>query len=134
VVRMFWQRKVKDDFYITLLKYVREKTVKGERVDYTEAEKHVVDIHGAINEGVLQRVFVESVEEPTGFTRGNTLNNRLLEEGCPLMMSLESYFQLLEHEEMEQARSSSKWALRVAIVAILITLGVSAASFIAAQT
>jgi len=61
---------------------------------------------------------------------GHVVGSTAGEGKLKTMMNQEAYFQLLEYEEMEQARSSSKWALQVAIVAILITLGVSAASLI----
>ena len=42
----------------------------------------------------------------------------------------EAYFALLEHQELQEARTSSRRALCVAIVAIMLTMGVAGASFL----
>jgi len=52
---LFWRRKPKDDFYITLLKYARDKTLEGEELEKEGASNHVRRINGNVDEGVVQR-------------------------------------------------------------------------------
>ena len=43
-------------------------------------------------------------------------------ESKEFLLSFEGRFKLLQYQELEEARKSSKWAIRIAIIAIIITL------------
>ena len=126
----------KDDYYITFLKYARDKMVVGDgTVDYDDVFEHVHSIHGDVSEHAFKRTFLQAVV--TVLFQGRAAHYDDIDSGTPLVLTLEAYFQLLEHEELEQARTSSTKALRVATRALwaafgamVITVAVALASFI----
>ena len=52
-MKIFWWRKTKDDFYITFLKYARQKMVEGEAVGYAEMAEYVSGIHSEVSKDAL---------------------------------------------------------------------------------
>ena len=129
--------KRKDDPYITFLKYAREKMREGKPPHFTEVYHHVYGLHPELRQDAFQNIFFQAMDnvagqEGIGASYESRIKNKLRH-----ILTLESYFQLLEHEELEQARLSSTkalgvatWALTAAVVAMVITLLVAAASFI----
>ena len=97
----------KDDFYITTLKFVRQKTVENGGInDSTEATNYVRDMHPTVDETMIFRAYL-STRESTGDGRD--------------MMTSEAYFRLMAYEDLQQARESSMDAMIVAIGALLIS-------------
>ena len=121
-------RRKKDDYYITFLKYVHRAIGEGRTVEYPDVWPHVQGIHPTVSEEAFQRAFLSATEPVVGEGHINLLDN--LKCGNHMVLTLEAYFHLLEHEELEQARSSSTTALRVAIAAIVITGAFALASLI----
>ena len=96
----------KDDFYITALKYARQKTRETGQVDFNTALRHVHSNHDEINEDAVRDVCNYALR---GLPSGGWA------------MALEAYFQLLEHEELQEARQASSRALIVAIAAFFVS-------------
>ena len=113
----------KDDFYITLLKILRDKTVLGESVSYDDVKVHIESTHPEISEETLKRIFFGNniVQELADFGEGIDLRIR---NNTPHIITLDAYFHLLEHQELREARQSSKWAQWTATFAILISIAV----------
>lgn len=127
----------KDDYYITFLKYARERMGAGDgTVDYSDMLDHVCSIHREVNEQSFKRTFLQAVV--TVISQRREILEEDIEKKLPMVLSLDAYFHLLEHTELEQARESSTKALRVATSALrvafgamVITVAVAVDSFIA---
>ena len=105
----------KEDFYITTLKSVRQQTVEQGKVGFPETLKQVHDEDPTADEKMIQRVYTHSV------------NQIDTDED---MMDPDAYFQLMEYEELQQARESSRTALNFAILALGVSTLVSAGAII----
>ncbi len=110
----------KDDLYIAILKYGKEHLQEGvtseDLIKFLEHKKYEYQYDGYMFKGIFLDVF----RKPTGTVGGRNL--------C--FMKMEAYFQLLEYEELKEARQSSKTATWIAIVAIIISAGLAFASII----
>ena len=115
----------KDDFYITTLKYGRNALAKSEGVNYNEVRDHVRSIHPKLNDEAFSRIFWSAFEALQDF--GTSSDDRI-KNNTPHTLNLEAYFHLLEHEELEEARTSSRRALRVATWAIGIAIATAVVS------
>ena len=126
----------KDDYYITFLKYARERMGAGDgTVDYSDMLDHVLSIHREVKEQAFKRTFLQAVV--TVISQRREILEEDIEKKLPMVLSLDAYFHLLEHTELEQARESSTnalrvatWALWAAVGAMVITVLVAVASFI----
>ena len=111
-----------DDLYIEMLRYGREHL--GHGVTIADTRTHLRKLHSG----------AELVESETRF--GNTFGETFLPiagadnpSGIQMYsLKMEGYFNLLEHEELNEARRSSRNALRVAIAALVISGILSAVS------
>lgn len=117
------KKSTKNDIYIESLKYGKEKLANFEDFTRDELRKylidkgyslsqksptHIIDFKDAAFESLFGRVFAFSKNPDTGNQR--------------FWLNLEGYFQLLEHEELKDARKSSNRAMIVSIVAIIISI------------
>ena len=96
----------KDDFYITALKYARQEMRETGQVDFNTALEYVGGKHSEINEDAIRDMCNHAL-------RGLAGGGWTLSPGA--------YFQLLEHEELQEARQASSRALIVAISAFLVS-------------
>ena len=100
-----------DDPYITFLKYAREKMREGEPPHFTGAFDHVRDLHPEFKQDAFQNLFFQSIE-PVADQEGVRASYRSrIENKIVHVINMESYFNLLEHEELQEARESSAKAL-----------------------
>ncbi len=107
----------KDDVYIALIKFVKERTAETGLLTMDECQAFLADNYSNLNETFRNRLIGE-VTLPFRFPqRQGPQNSREL--------GAESYFRLLEHTELEEARASSLKALRVAIGAIVISIAMA---------
>lgn len=119
-----------DDYYFTFLKYAREKLDVGEgTVDYSDVLKHVRQIHDEVSEPAFKRTFLQAVVPVRDLGRGPVESD--IAGGERMVLALEAYFHLLEHEELQEARRASKKAESHAIWALVIAIfiGVSSIAF-----
>ena len=106
----------KDDVYITLLKYARKETREKGQIDLDKALKYLYLEHPKVNEGAIKNFCHQAL-------RGLPDGTFALQPGA--------YFQLLEHEELQEARQASHKALIVAILAVLVSSGAVITSAVA---
>lgn len=108
--------KTKGDFYIKLLKYVRDNP----NITQEQLQQTFPDYYFTINnEIIFNKILVNN--DPNG--------------NIPkYILSFEDRFKLLEHEELEHAKKSSKNAMWIAIISILLTLATLAWSIFIPQT
>lgn len=103
----------KDDLYIAILKYGKEHL--GENVTPEGLIKHLkenkYDFNADGNDFKRLYLDVFSLREGRGFGYDR-----------PSIMKMEAYFRLLEHEELQDARESSKEARKYAVIAIWISI------------
>ena len=104
----------KDDVYIALIKFVKERTTETGQLTWDECQEFLNETYPELSARPLQALIndvTSRLEPPYG---GRDQNQRKLR--------IESYFHLLEHTELEEARASSRNALKVAIGAIGISI------------
>lgn len=112
----------KDDFYITLLKFIRDKNALGEGVSYNDAKTHIGSTHPEIIEEAFKRTFFNNlVQALADFGQGHDTQ---IAKNTPHILTLDAYFHLLEHQELREARQSSSRAHYTAIFAIVISITV----------
>ena len=114
-----------ENYYIAFLKYACEKMTVGEgTVDYSDIFKQVSSIHPMVSEPTFKRTFLQAVV-PVIY-QGRAAHEDDIANGNPLVLTLEAYFQLLEHEELEEARRASQraesHAFRAIVVAVVLGL------------
>ena len=114
-----------DDFYITILKYGRSALVEPEDVNYNEVRDHVKSIHPNMEDKAFSKIFWSTFHQLDDFGKSYL---ELVINNTPHALNIEAYFHLLEHEELKEARTSSKRALWVAFGAIVISAFLAAAS------
>lgn len=111
-----------DDLYIDLPRYGRENLADGVTREDTLA--HLRKLHpeaGLVeSENRFTNTFFQVFQLIAGSDSGSGIQRYTL--------SMEGYFNLLEHEELNQARQSSQNALWVAVAAITISGLLSVAS------
>jgi len=102
-----------DDLYIAILKYgkehIGENVTPGDIKKYFKENNYEIDVPS----GAFQRLFFDVFSDPKG---------RGFNDNLPCIMNMEAYFRLLEHEELKEARQSSKEARKYAIIAICISI------------
>jgi len=104
----------KDDVYIALIKFVKERTAKTGLLTWDECRDFLAENFSSLNE-TFRNQLIGEVTLPVSFPqRQGPQNARRL--------GAESYFRLLEHTELEEARTSSRKALTVATWAIVISI------------
>ena len=114
----------KEDIYLAILRFGKAKGVIG--VTYDELYIHLYK-----NEYITQEelAFFNERQKPHGSTRDKWLNIcRLFEESFPVtnngrrLMSMDSYFKLIEHQELVDAKNNSLSAKRFSYAAIFIAV------------
>ena len=121
----------KDDPFITLLKYVNQQTLKGETVHITEVVNHVKSVHPDAHEYAIQYACwnsLETVPDPDKSGYGSLFGE--IENEIPRVLDLQSYFNLLEHTELREARAASASALKMARWALSISAFLAGASIV----
>ena len=114
----FMPSKIKDDFYITILKYASQRMGEGGTVHLKEVIDHVRAAHPKVNEEAIERACFGALERLEGFDEGY---KRLIANERAHILEWDAYFQLLEYTELQEARRSSTNAMRMATVAIVIS-------------
>lgn len=109
-------------FYITLLEYIRDKNALGEGVNYNDTKAYVQNIHPEVSDMAFRRVFSDTLV--TAIADVGDARELQFNQGTPFVLTRDAYFQLLEHQELQEARQSSKRAHYTAIAAILISISV----------
>ena len=105
----------KDDYYILLLKYAREQIEKGNTVHFKEVYDHVRAAYPSLNEEAIKRTFFDAMERLADFSEGY---DGMIKKETPQTLTLGAYFQLLEHQALQEARRSSNRAFIAAMAAI----------------
>ena len=107
-----------EDIYIELLRYGKEHLADG--VTFGETRSYLQELRPEAH-------LVQSDREL--YDTFNELFNNMSSQGSDRYgLSMEGYFHLLDHDELQEARKSSRNALRVAIGAIIISAILAAAS------
>ena len=109
-----------DDFYITLLKYVSQRVSAGHGVSEAEVVKFVQNRHKDVSELAILRVCLDAL----------TAEAAARPASSEYTLGLESYFNLLEHTELQEARRSTKNAMCAAIAAMVISAGLAIGSVV----
>ena len=108
---MMWKRKRETDLYIELLRFGKARIGSG--VTLKEAFDHLTGqgFDGPLlgSQRTLQNLFRGVFEGISSAEPGDRA------------LSMDAYFNLLEHDELQQARESSNRAMGVAIIAIVIS-------------
>ena len=108
----------RDDYYITFLKYAREKLREEAPIEFSYVFKHVHSKNLEIGELPFKRTYLGAME--TVANQGRAPNDDDITSGTPMVLKMEAYFHLLEHEELREARLASKIAAWLALAAIII--------------
>ena len=111
----------RDDFYITLLKFISHRMTAGQLVSIQEVVEYVQEKHPNVSELAIRRVSFEAV---TNVDIGQNLEEK------DKSMELEAYFHVLEHAELQEARRTSKNAMFAAIAAMLISASLAFAAIV----
>ena len=122
VARFFHSDEPTDDLYIAVLRYGREHL--GE---YTTPE----DLFEVMKARGFESAYLSSFEnfELLFWETFTALDRKVSSrDSSNWLLSLDSYFRLLEYEELHEARSSAKRATKIAIAAITIAAILAAAS------
>ena len=114
----------KDDVYIAILKYAKDNLDNG--ATFTDVKKYLKQLGYSFEPQPFQDLFSRVFSDPSGHNYVMPLNVNIQK----FIMGIEAYFQLLEYEELKEARQSSKNAMWIAIVAIIISAGLAFASII----
>ncbi|MBL4613442.1 MAG: hypothetical protein JKY27_01005 [Magnetovibrio sp.] len=109
--------KKKDDAYIGLIKFIKTETEQTGLIDFSKAKKFMTTQYQGFNEHAAEEML-----------RQITLRASQTGGGSMYVLSSQAYFHLLEYEELEQARSSSKTALWFATAALAVSITVGAVS------
>ena len=123
----------KDDFYITFLNYARDQLLVGDgTVKYSAVLEHVRSVHSEVNERAFKRTFLQAVESIVHLGRTLRVDDDL--DVHQLVLTLEAYFHLLEHQELQEARQASQVANRNAKNAVNVAVGAIVVSIVVAIT
>jgi len=112
-----------EDLYIELLRYGKKHLVDGVTMPDTLAHLRELQPESLLvqNPGDFINAAFSSAFNPIASTGGELDSRRYL-------LNMEGYFNLLEHDELQEARKSSRNALWVAIGAIVISGTLAAVS------
>lgn len=117
-----------EDLYITLLRYGRDHLENG--VTYTEVRAHLEKNgfnfrdNNNYKDKHLRRLFPSLFFSPGSSPNAPVDHDPIMDhsEGVRRHLRTEAYFQLLEYEELNEARASSRKAHWTAIFAIIISI------------
>jgi len=109
----------KDDVFIAVLKYMRQETIEGRALgNYDGGVDHIHAAYPTIDREIIRFLFSHGGESRT-------------------YLAPDAYFQLMEHEELQEARlasaaahQASRTALKVAVGALVISAVIGIASII----
>ena len=107
----------KDDLYIALLRYGKTHLDRGSTLTIDDAKKFLEDGGYKFEVEYFPHLFPELFEQTSPQDMGQSA---ALGDPDPHTLSVSGYFQLLEHDELAQARRSSLIATYIAITAIII--------------
>lgn len=99
-----------DNAYIALIRFVDEAT----------KQTGVVRNEACVE--FMRTNFPEYGAHTIGNMIGLIVTSVQTERGTEYMLSAEAYFHLLEHEELQEARSASKWAMFFATAALIVSI------------
>jgi len=105
------------DIYIEILKFGKEKP----NFTYDDLVNAFPEQKNLIKYEIMYNHLFLSVEEDEDISKGK------------LALSFEDRFRLLEHEELQEARQSSRRAMSIAIISIVLSVVVTAISFFTVQ-
>ncbi len=115
------RKKDKDesDLYITMIRYGKDNLSKG--VKFDELEKHLKDKEFKPEREKDDLLWVHSFRDIYYNPKSGTkdIGGFSIHEKC--FLRIESYFKLLEYDELNEARQSAKSAKLTAIIAIFIS-------------
>lgn len=104
---IFWKNKSKDNLYVKVLRWAKEKGAEGfslyemdQDLSLTKKQSNLIEYTANTD----QSVFINPENGSSKFK-----------------LSFEGYFKLLEYDELQEARASAKQARFYAIFAILIS-------------
>jgi len=107
----------KDDIYIEVLKFGRENLHKA--ITFKDLtgylDKHKINY----NDFITKHIFISKFINQKG--QGRNINNEPDKNGL-FILGNEGYFNLLEHEELKSANSSSRTATYFATAALLVSI------------
>ena len=104
--KSYWEG-TKEDFEGEMESFMREMMGEGKTPHFTETFDHVHNLHPEVTEDMFQRIFFQAMDTVPGQKGIGEGFESLIKNKLRHVLTLESYFQLLEHEELEQARLSS---------------------------
>jgi len=110
-----------EDLYIEMLRYGREHLTHGVKLSETLGHLRELEPESPLleSQNSFHNTFFQVFTEIAGTASTGGLRHAL---------NMEGYFNLLEHEELQQARQSSSNAMRIAIGAIIVSVIASAVS------
>ncbi len=109
--------KKDEDLYIALIRYGRDHLKEG--VDRDQAKQYLIEKGYSFDDGDRQFLFTRLFND-TFVSQGFI--------GSKGFLLLSSYFNLLEYEELNEARQQAKDAKKMAIIAIFISAFLALAS------
>jgi hypothetical protein len=107
----------KDDIYISLIKFGIDKSEEG--VKLSEIKSHLLSLEYKFYEIGIHRIVSDLFTPLNPKTHSPELE---MMEDKPMHLTVESTFRWLEYIELHEARQSSKSAMRIAIIAIVISV------------
>ena len=125
-MRVFFRQQKRDDLVIALLRYGKSHLVKG--TTFPEVHTHIKGSGHDYDLTHLESLFLQLFKPLELGYIGD--NKHRLTEHVQHGLAIDGYFNLLEHDELEQARSSSKCAMYIAVFAIVISIVVAGISIL----
>ena len=111
-------RNKPDDYYITFLKYAREKIREQAPIEFSDVFNYVHTKNPEVEELPFKRTYLGAMETVSHLGRAPHEDD--ITSGTPMVLKMEAYFHLLEHEELQDARKASRNAMYIALAAILL--------------
>ena len=87
-------------------------------IEYADVFEHVHRIHDDVSEQAFKRTFLQAVV--TIIFQGREARDEDIENKTPIVLALDAYFHLVEHQELQEARRASKNALTMATFALAV--------------
>lgn len=107
----------KDDLYIAILQFGRANL--GKPIEFSDLREYLISEGYEFDDFAVSQFFSALFIDST-LPRGN-IPGKLNEKG-KFFLEHQGYFNLLEHEELESAKTSSFWATIFASIAIVISI------------
>lgn len=95
----------RDDVFIAVMKYMRQETIQGRDLgDYSKGIDHIHVAYSTIDKTIIRNLFQHAGEGRS-------------------YLAPDAYFQLMEHEELQEARLSSAAANQASLKAYNVAIG-----------